>query len=230
MRGDRQEALIRHLAKFATPERLAKMDRVLARRTRFLTVVLEDIFQPHNASAVLRSCECFGVQDAHIIESRHTCRVSAGVVMGADKWLTLRRYREPGADNTAACLENLKSRGYRIAATALRGDCAGIEEAPLDRPLALCFGTEESGLSGNALAGADLRVRLPMHGFTQSYNVSVCAALCLYELCGRLRREREDWKLPRGEALEVKLEWLRKCVKNSGVLEREFLAGDYSGG
>lgn len=210
------------LADFLTESRRGKIEAVLRQRTAHLRVVLEDIFQPHNASAAMRSCECFGVQHMHIIENRFNYVPNSEVSMGAAKWVSLHRHRQAATDNTAACLRELKESGYRIVATALREDAVPLHELEIDRPMALCFGTEESGLSETAIALADQTVKIPMFGFTQSFNISVTVALTLYELCGRLRREREDWMLSSAEQAALRAEWICRSLKNPEALMRRF--------
>lgn len=224
----KKEELRDYLLTFVTEERRNLMERLLKKRTRYVTVALEDIFQPHNASAAIRSCECFGVHDIHIIENRFEYRVNPDVLMGAGKWVNLKRYKEPGSDNTRACLENLKSEGYRLAATIPDKDAVPLWQTPLDEKIALMFGTEEEGLSAQAMEMADLRLAIPMYGFTQSFNISVSVALCLYDICTRLREEREDWSLPEEEQLEVALEWLMNSVRNAEAISRRFLGQDAS--
>lgn len=213
---------VAYLESFLTDSRKEKIDTVLRGRTRHLRVVLEDIFQPHNASAAMRSCECFGVQHLHIIENRFTYTPNSEVSMGSAKWVSLHRHREPGADNTTACLRGLKGQGYQIVATALRDDAIPLHELSVDQPTVLCFGTEESGLSETALTLADQTVTIPMFGFTQSFNISVSVAIALYELCGRLRRERDDWALPAEEQAALRTQWLCRSLKNPEALIRRF--------
>jgi len=209
--------LTAYLGGFISVHRRERMEQVLAWRTRFLTVVLEDLYQPHNASAVLRSCDCFGVQDIHIIEERNAYQVNPDIDLGASGWLTLNRY----GDSDAA-LKTLKESGYRlIAATPHRDDCS-LDELAIDAPLAVLFGTEELGLSERVLAAADEFVRVPMFGFTESFNISVCAALILRELTGRLRRGDGDWGLTEEEREILRLTWYRRSVRGVEMIERRF--------
>ncbi len=221
-------ALREHLLTFVTGNRQELMERALNGRTRYATVALEDIFQPHNASAAIRSCECFGIQDIHIIENRYVYRLNPDVLMGSGKWVRLNRFNKPDADNTAHCLNALKSQGYRLAATVPNRDAIPVSEAPLDEKIALMFGTEEEGLSDAALELADLRLTIPMSGFTQSFNISVSVALCLYEISRRLRTENKDWPLSEPEKLDVSLEWIMSSVKNANAICRRFFQQDNS--
>lgn len=198
-------------------------DQILENRTRHITVVLENIFQPHNASAVLRSCDCFGVQDIHIIENGNKYETSSGVDMGASKWLTLYKYNQE-ENNTVAALQALKKKGYKIIATTPHTNDCMIDTLPVDEPFALVFGTELTGLSELAMQQADGFVRLPMYGFTESYNISVSVALSLYETTARLRKSTTSWHLSEQEKLDLKLHWVRQVVKHAEKVEKEILS------
>jgi len=221
----RQAALAQHLGSFIAPQRRARIEEVLAQRTRRLTAMLEDIFQTHNASAVLRSCECFGLQDVYIVEERYRYRVNPEVVLGASQWLNLRHFRERGADNTAPCLEALRGAGYTlVAATPSQHDCV-LDELRMEGQMAILLGTEEEGLSDQALRAAQVRVQIPMYGFTRSFNLSVSAALILRELSRQLRAGSPDWGLSEEEKLELRLKWYRRDLRGSELIEERFLQG-----
>jgi len=207
-----QQQLIDHLESFVSAHKKERIDSVLAHRTRYLTVVVENLFQPHNTSAVLRSCECFGIQDLHVIERDNTFAINDGVAVGSGKWVDIHRSGETGPGATNACLSSLRRSGYRVAALTLRELSVPLADVPLDAPLALCFGTEEEGLSDDAHAAADYFVRIPMVGFTQSLNISVTAALTLYELGIRLRASDAQWQLPKKEQDVLRLAWYRSIV------------------
>jgi tRNA (guanosine-2'-O-)-methyltransferase len=220
--GD-QLRLLGHLLTFITPGRRQKFEETILSRTRHLTVILEDIYQPHNASAVLRTCDVFGVQDVHIIENRNKYEVNPDVALGASKWLTLLKYNR-AANNTPECLESLKRRGYRVFATSPHQDDYTPETIPLNEPLALLFGTELEGLSPDALALSDGFVKIPMFGFTESLNISVSAAILLHALTNRLRHSGLPWQLPEPERTRVLLAWTMNSVKRSDLLAKDFLA------
>ena len=210
--------LIAYLGGFVSARRKKRMDQVLAWRTRFLTVVLEDLYQPHNASAVLRSCDCFGVQDVHIIESRNTYEVHSGIDMGASGWLNLHRYSD-----SLTALAALKKRGYKlVAATPHRDDCS-LDALAVDAPLAVFLGTEDLGLSEQVLEEADEYVRVPMYGFTESFNISVCAALILRELTDRIHRGNVDWGLSEEDQDVLRLAWYRRSVRAVELIEERFM-------
>lgn len=213
--------LYNYLCGFITDERKSRFEEVASCRTRHICVVLEDIFQSHNASAVLRSCDCFGIQDVHIIENRNPYEVNQDVALGSSKWLSLFRYNTL-PDNTPSCLESLKNKGYRIIATTPHKNDHTIDTLPIDGKTALVFGTEMHGLSAKAIAMADDFVKIPMYGFTESFNISVSAALCLFSLTERLRRSGIPWQLSPEELDILKLEWARTSVKRIETVEAGF--------
>lgn len=221
---EQQQALIEHLSRYATAERLAKFERVLAERTRYLTVALEDIYQAHNASAVVRSCDAFGLQDVHIIENRNPYQLNPGVSLGSEKWCSLLRYHQ-GPANTAPCLSHLREQGYLLAATTLNKTDVALADLPLDQPVALIFGTELEGISETVFQMADRFVQIPMYGFAESFNISVSAALCLYETTTRLRRSGLPYGLSEAEKQALRLQWLRRSVRKSDEKERGFWDG-----
>jgi tRNA (guanosine-2'-O-)-methyltransferase len=218
----KDKAFLEFLSRFITDERKQRFEQVLAYRTRHITVMLEDIFQPHNASAVLRSCDLTGVQDIHIVENSYTYDINPDVVMGSTKWLDIHRYNELEF-NTPSAIEYLKGRGYQIVATCPHRDDFLPETLPLDQPVALVFGTEKTGITDYVMEHADRFVRIPMYGFTESYNISVSAALLVYSLTQRLHGMTEvDWHLTEEEKDEVRLEWSRRTLNRIRQYERKF--------
>mgnify|MGYP002619806825 CR=1 FL=1 len=213
--------LLDHLLEFVSENKRNKFDEIIQNRTRYLTIVLEDIYQPHNASAVLRSCDCFGIQDVHIIENSNRYEVNPDVALGSSKWLSLYKYNSY-AHNTKACLEALRDKGYRIVATTPHEKGCLIDDLPLDQKTALVFGTEMRGLTEQALELSDDFVKIPMYGFTESFNISVSAAISLYKLSEKLRKSDINWRLSEEEITEVKLSWARQVVKNAALIEARF--------
>lgn len=217
-----KENLFRFFAQFITDERLKRLNDVVVNRTRHFTVVLEDIYQSQNASAVLRTCDCFGVQDVHIIENKNKYNINPDVELGSAKWLNMHKYNW-NANNTLECIDTLKKKGYRIVATTPHYQSVPLESLKIDGKFALMFGTEIEGLSDIALQNADEFVKIPMVGFTESLNISVSAAICMHHLNLKLRQSEIDWKLSDEEIMEIKINWLRAIINRSDVLEREYL-------
>ncbi len=214
-------SLTEFLSEFVTDNRLERFNQVIKWRTRHISIALEDVYQPHNASAVLRSCDCTGIQDIHIIEKNYQYQVNDDVAMGSSKWLSLIKYNA-AENNTLACIEQLRTQGYRIVATTPHKDDCLIDELPLDSKTALFFGTELEGISKDVIDNADAFVKIPMFGFTESYNISVSAAICLFTLTQRLRKSDIHWQLSEQEIMDIKLQWLKNSIRDSVLLEKEF--------
>jgi len=216
-------ALIEHLSACVTVSRLDLFKRVLSERTRYITIVMEDIYQSQNASAVLRTCDCTGIQDVHIVEGINEYQVDRDVALGSDQWLSLQYYRK-GPDNIYMATEYLKRAGYRIVATSPNREGTAPCNLNLEKgKVALMFGTELNGLTDHALELADEYIQIPMVGFTESYNISVSAAITLYSLRKRLESSSLDWKISEEEQSELLLKWLRTSIKMSGVIEKRFI-------
>ncbi|QDU37564.1 tRNA (guanosine(18)-2'-O)-methyltransferase [Maioricimonas rarisocia] len=213
--------LYEYLQQFLTAERLQRIDEVLSFRTRHITVVLEDVFQPHNISAVLRSSDAFGVQDVHVIENYNEFETRRKIAAGTDRWLTIHRYQDE-VDPRKRCVEHLRARGYRLVGTSPHGRTMSISELPIDEPVALVFGGEKEGVSDELLAACDERVFLPMYGFVESFNISVAAAIALNDLTTRLRQSGIDWGLTSDERDVLRRDWVRASVRHLEAIERRF--------
>ncbi len=213
--------LLKYLKSFVSENKNKLFSKIILDRTRHITIVLEDIYQPHNASAVLRSCDCFGIQDVHIIENKNEYNVNPDVALGSTKWLTLHKYNSKN-NNTLDCLAELKENGYRVVATTPHGNAQNLEELPLDNKIALVFGTELGGLSDLALNSADEFLRIPMHGFTESLNISVSAALTMYHLTDKMRKQNINWQLTDTEVVDVQIDWARSVIKDPHLIEKDF--------
>lgn len=213
---------INFLKQFVSENRLKRFDEVIANRTNYLQIVLENLYQAHNASAVLRSCESFGLQTVHFIENKNSLKISADVAMGSSNWLTINRHKD-AENNTVKALTELKKQGFRIVATTPHTNAFTIDTLPVDQKMALVFGTEIDGISSDVYELADDFVKIPMYGFTESFNISVCAALCMYELTTRIRKNIPNFLLTEQEKLEVYLNWLKTSVdKSSQLLDKHF--------
>jgi len=217
------EALIDHFLKCITDERKALFEELIQKRTTYLTVVLENIYQPLNASAVLRSCDCFGIQDVHVIENYNEFNPDREVAMGASNWLTVNRY-DKNENNTLDCIQSLKNLGYRIVATSPHNSQTDLINFDLSKgKTALFFGAEVEGLSDVVLENADEHLYIPMYGFTESFNLSVSAAICLYEMRMKIEKENIKWHMTEDEKNQVLLNWLRYSIDRSEIVEEDFL-------
>ncbi|MFO7922337.1 MAG: RNA methyltransferase [Bacteroidales bacterium] len=214
--------LLNYLSGFVTKQRLDKFDYVLENRTRYISLVCEDIYQSHNASALMRTCDCFGIQDIHIIETKNSFAINKDVALGASNWLSIFKYSNL-QHKTSPVFQELRSKGYRIVATTPHKDGISLNELKLEKgPVSLIFGTEMEGLSSAAREEADEFLTIDMYGFTESFNVSVSAGIILHYLRMKLMDSDIDWKLTKKEKFLLKLDWLRKSVKSSNLIEKEF--------
>ena len=210
-----------YLKNFVTDYKNELFARLIRERTGYVTLVLEDLYQPHNCSAVLRSCDCFGVQNVHVIENKNVFRDNSEISMGAADWLTLHRHRG-GTSPTMGTINDLKRQGFRIVATTPHERDSFVDDINLYKgKMAFFMGTELTGLSDEMMANADEFVKIPMYGFTESYYVSVCVALLLYSVVQRLRRTDIDWHLSEDEQYEVLFQWYKRSIKASTeILDR----------
>jgi tRNA (guanosine-2'-O-)-methyltransferase len=217
-----KEEITDYLRSFVAETRLKRFEEVLENRTGQLRIVLENIYQAHNASAVLRTCDCFGVQNVHFIENRNSLKISDEIALGSSNWLTVHRHTA-GSDNTRQALQQLKDLGYRIVVTSPHTGSIAISDLPVDGKVALVFGTELEGVTEEALSMADEFVKVPMFGFTESFNISVCAAICMYDITTRMRSGANRYGLTDDEKKEVMFAWLKNTVRSPDALIRDFL-------
>ena len=215
--------LIQYLSEFVTPERLTLFNKILSLRTNYLTVVLEDIYQAQNASAAVRTADCFGIQNVHVIENKHIFNFHPDVVRGASNWVSVNRYNRTEM-NTPEALNKLRSEGYRIVVATPHNHEVDLEDFDLGKgKAAIVFGCERPGLTDVAMNEADEFMKIPMVGFTESLNVSVSVAVTLHHLTHQLRNHSTiDWHLTDGEKQEVMLDWLRQSIKRVDLLEDKF--------
>lgn len=204
---------------FVTPERREKFIKVLGQRTNHFTVVVEDVFQLHNTSAVMRSCEVFGIQNLHVVEQRFGKSIDKEIAMGAQKWVDVNRH---GSIDEA--IASVREKGYKIIATTPHRDDCTLDEFDIQSPAAIFFGTEKEGLSPEVLSQADGFLKIPMVGFTESLNISVSAAIILQNLTSRLRKSDINWKLSPQEILEKRLYWMKMSIKDIQAIEARYYA------
>ncbi len=214
---------IAYFSTMLTQERSERIRTILSKRTRYLTVVLEDIFQPHNASAVLRSCDGFGVQDVHIIENANRFQLQKSIELGTSQWLSIHRYNSREQDNTTATVRHLKEQGYRIIATSPHARDVNLEELDVHAgKMALMFGTELTGLSDTALGLADEYMKIPMYGFVESFNISVSCAITLHHLSHSIRQSGLPIDLTEREHLSLLYAWVRGSIKHPELHDARF--------
>lgn len=205
------------LENILTDNRKEKFLKVLNNRTKHFTIAVEDIFQMHNASAVMRSCEVFGIQELNVIEERYGKSIDKEIAMGAQKWVDISTF-----DNVANCIDSLKDKGYQIIATTPHENDCLLEDFDISKPSALFFGTERDGLSEEILQRADGFLKIPMVGFTESLNISVSAAIIIQNLTNRLRNSDINWQLTEEEILEKRLDWAKKSIKDIKRIEERY--------
>lgn len=214
--------LVEFLSAIITEERLHTVNNVLEDRTRYVTVALEDIYQSQNASAVLRSCDCFGVQDVHIIENTNEYVLNPDVTIGSANWLSMQKYNQE-KNNTLQTINTLRNSGYRIVATTPHTNDVTLNEFDLHAgKVALLFGTEYTGLSDIAMENADEFLRIPMFGFTESLNISVSAAIILNQLTSKMRNSTIAWQLSEREQLQIKLNWLMHSIRKPDLVISDY--------
>lgn len=221
--AQKNRLLINQFSKYITDHKRNFVEKVLDQRTRHITVVLEDIYQSQNTSAVIRSCECMGIQDIHIIENESKYQINRKVLKGSYKWVDVIKHRGKNRNNTEVCYQHLRSKGYKILATDPSPEGISIHDISMDEKIALVMGNELHGTSSYAIDNADMKVNIPMFGFTESLNISVSAAICLNTFITALQKTSVNWHLTEEEKEVIRLRWFRSMVRNAEIMEREFL-------
>jgi tRNA (guanosine-2'-O-)-methyltransferase len=210
--------LLNYLEGFLTENRKEGFLRVLKNRTKHFTIAMEDVYQLHNTSAVMRSCEVFGIQELNVIEQKFGKRIDTEIAMGAQKWVDVFRY-----NSVQSCMDEMRAKGYQIIATTPHDESCFLHEFDITKPAALFFGTERDGLSKEVLDQADGFLKIPMVGYTESLNISVSAAIIIQDITTRLRQSAINWHLTEDEIWEKRLDWTRKSIKDIDFIERKYL-------
>jgi len=208
---------ISYLENFVTDHRKAILKQVLSKRTRHFTVALEDLYQMHNISAVVRSADIFGFQDLHIIQKKYDPKLSHAIAKGAEKWLDIHHYKQ-----TQSAIDSLKQKGYQIVATTPHTNDVNLQDFDISKPSAFFFGVEKDGLSPQVMAQADLFLKIPMYGFTESFNISVAAALIMHEISEKLRQSQISWQLSTQDQEILYIQWLEKSIKSIDLIKKDF--------
>jgi len=211
-------AYISYLENFVTENRIAIFKKVLSQRTRFFTAVLEDLYQMHNISAVVRSADIFGWQDLHIVQKKYDPKLSHAIAKGAEKWLDIHRYKQ-----TQVAIDHLKHNGYRIVATTPHTNDVNLPDFDFSQPAAFFFGVEKDGLSEQVMDQADVFLKIPMYGFTESFNISVAAAIIMHSVSKSLRASDINWQLSKQEQERIYLQWLEKSIKSIDLIKRDYI-------
>jgi tRNA (guanosine-2'-O-)-methyltransferase len=201
--------LLEYLETYLTEHRRSRFKQVLKQRTKHFTVATEDVYQLHNTSAVIRSCDVFGIQDIHIVEEVNSKRIDREIAMGAQKWVDLNRYH-----TVKSCISDLKRKGYQIVGTTPHAEGCDLIDFDISKKSCFFFGRETEGLSQQVLDEADCFLKIPMVGFTESLNISVSAAIILQQVTAQLRKSNIDWQLSEEELIEKRFDWVKKTIKN----------------
>ena len=209
--------LIEHLETYLTPHRKSRFEAVLPERTKHFTVATEDVYQLHNTSAVMRSCDVFGIQELHIVEEQNSKNIDREIAMGAQKWVDLKRYQ-----SVNDCILDLKQKGYQIVATTPHQDDCELHDFDVTKKSCFFFGRETQGLSQAVLNQADSFLKIPMVGFTESLNISVSAAIILQHVTTKLKQTDIPWQLTQNEVLEKRLDWCKKTIKSYDEITERF--------
>lgn len=205
--------LIEYLESYLTENRRARFEQVLSQRTKHFTVATEDVYQLHNTSAVMRSCDVFGIQELHVIEERNLKKIDREIAMGAQKWVDLKRYH-----SAKECVSSLKEQGYQIVATTPHTNDCVLQDFDVSKKSCFFFGRETEGLSREVLDNADCYLKIPMVGFTESLNISVSAAIILQDVTSKLKQSNVLWQLSHEELLEKRFDWCKKTIKSVGQI------------
>jgi len=211
MNKEKKRLLVEEWSRLITPQRFARMQQVLNGRTRYVTAVLEDVYRSPNSNAAIRSLECFGIQDVHLVEDRFKAKLNNAIAKGATQWTTIKHYEgDPQNANAGieSCFKNLKQQGYMIVATTPHSQGCLLPELSIDRKIALVFGNEEAGVSTYAQEHADAYVTIPMYGFTESFNIAASVAIVAYDLITRIKKASLEWSLSSDEKIDILYDWL----------------------
>jgi tRNA (guanosine-2'-O-)-methyltransferase len=215
--AEQQQAEIDYLSEFILPERFATLTRAVQNRTKYMTLLAENMFHPQNASALVRHCEAFGVQTLHTVQTICKFNPNVDIVRGTDKWIDMYHHA-----STTEALAHLKGEGYRIIATSPHYQSCTPESFDVTKgKFAIVMGTEKTGISQEVMDCADEFLKIPMCGMVESLNVSACAAIIVYMLSERMRHEVDCWQMSEAEQIATLHHWMIDSVKDARpLLER----------
>jgi len=221
MIGEENAYVLEKFREILTPHKVELFKRIAEDRTRHISIALEDLFHEHNASAVIRSCDCFGIQDLYTIEDKNKYVLQRNIALGSGRWIDLHRFTNKETASSD-CIDHLRAQGYKIVATSPHAHAYTAETLPLEVPVALFFGTERRGLSDEILSIADYHLAIPMYGFTESLNLSVSVAIVLQGLRNRLHQGSIDWKLSQEAQDALQIVWSTRILNGGEALEKQF--------
>ncbi len=210
------------LCQIISSERRALIEKIVDKRTDYFVPVIENIHKSQNASAVLRTCDCLGLQEVRIIENNNKFTVTDDISLGANKWLNIKKYSS-FEDNTKQCFDDLKKQGYKIIATMPNKNDIALQEVDIKQKAAIVFGSEVDGISKQAIDNADYFMTIPMYGFTESFNISVCAAISLHYLTDKLRQSNETWQLDINKRYDTLILWALQSITSKDKIEKELM-------
>ncbi|TCK68957.1 tRNA (guanosine-2'-O-)-methyltransferase [Winogradskyella wandonensis] len=213
--------LLTYLESYLTENRRQRFSEVLAQRTKHFTVATEDVYQLHNTSAVIRSCDVFGIQEVNVVEEVNSKRIDREIAMGAQKWVDLNRY-----NSVKSCIDDLKANGYQIVATTPHTNDCELMDFNVTKKSCFFFGRETEGLSDYVLQHADSFLKIPMVGFTESLNISVSAAIILQHVTSKLRKSDINWRLSEDEIIAKRFDWIKKTIKDYDAIVERFYAAE----
>ena len=207
-----------YLKQFLTDERLSKIEHFSQESSDFVLPIMEDVYQFRNAAAIVRSVEACGFHHVVALEEENVFNPNLKVTKGAETWVQVEKM-----PNNLDSLKEIKSRGYRILAVSPEKNATMLPDYEVKEPIALVFGTELEGVSDEILDFADETLAIPMFGFTKSFNVSVAAAICMYELKQKLMKSGIEYQLSDEKLLELKIRWAKNSIKSSEQILERFL-------
>lgn len=207
-----------YLKNFLTDERLSKIEHFAPESSDFILPVIEDIYQFRNAAAIVRSVEACGFHKVVALQEDNTFEPNLRVTKGADTWVEVERL-----PRNMESFQHIKDRGYKMVAVSLEKNAKFLPEYEITEPIALVFGTEMQGVTEEILDFADETLAIPMYGFTRSFNVSVAASICMYELKQKLIKSNIDYKLNEEKLLQMKIRWAVNSIKSGQQIYDRFL-------
>lgn len=214
----KDQQIFEYLQQFLTDERLQKINHFAPESSDFVLPVIEDVYQFRNAAAIVRSVEACGFHKIVAMESQNKFNPNLRVTKGAETWVEVERL-----PHSLDSIEMIKNRGYKIVAVSPENNATLLPDFQITEPVALVFGTEAEGVTDEILDFADETLAIPMYGFTRSFNVSVAAAICAYELKQKLMRSNLDYKLSEEKLWKMKVRWAVNSIKSGEQILAKYL-------